>query len=307
MQRVAFAGWQNCLRIANKAVELIVTADVGPRVIRFGPVGGANVFRVYPDMAGKTGGDKWRIYGGHRLWHAPEHDPRSYFPDNGPVQAEPLPAGMRIVQPVEPTTGIVKEIDLELLGDSPHAVVTHRLRNTNLWPVTLAPWALSVMEQNGVAIVPLPPPGEHGGSQSNLTPVSLMSLWAYTDLSDPRWTFGKRYVLLRQDPAATTPQKTGLCNREGWAAYAVAGMLFVKTFTPCPCGQYPDFGCSTEAYTNADMLELETLGPLTALSPQGVTEHVEHWHLFDGMPIPTPANDADVERHVLPRVRSIRP
>lgn len=298
MQRVAYAGWQNCYRIANKSVELIVTGDVGPRVIRFGFVGRQNIFREYPDQVGKTGGlppNEWRIYGGHRLWHAPEANPRTYFPDNGPVSAEPLPNGLRVTQPVEPATGIVKSMDIELDGDSAGVKVTHRLLNTNLWRVELAPWALSVMAPGGVAIVPLPPPGEH---QSNLTPVTSMALWAYTDMRDPRWTWGKQYVMLRQDPTATTPQKTGLMVPAGWAAYANGGQLFVKRFSICPCGQYPDFGCSTEVYTNGEMLELETLGPLTKLSPAAVTEHVEHWHLFDN--VPTPACEADVDRHVLP-------
>ncbi|MDD4891446.1 MAG: hypothetical protein PHU85_16115 [Phycisphaerae bacterium] len=299
MTRVTYAGWPNCYRIANKAVELIVTGDVGPRVIRFGFVGGPNEFREYPDMVGKTGGDEWRLYGGHRLWHSPECKPRTYFPDNMPVRVEALPTGLRVVQPAEATTGIAKEIDLELVGHSAHVTVTHRLRNENLWAVTLAPWALSVMEQNGVAILPLPAPGEH---QGNLLPAASMALWAYTDMSDPRWTWGRRFVLLRQDPKATGPQKVGLCVKDGWGAYARAGHLFVKRFAAgCDCGEFPDFGCNAETYTDAGMLELESLGPLTHLHPSAVVEHVENWFLFDG--VPTPASEADVVKHVLPKVK----
>jgi len=290
MHRVEYAGWQNCRRIANKSIEVIVTGDVGPRVIRFALVGGDNVFREYPEQVGKTGGNDWRIYGGHRLWHSPEHPVRTYFPDNETVSFEPLEAGLRVIQPVEATTGIQKEIDLELVGDSAEVKVTHRLRNTNLWPITLAPWALSVMAVGGTAIIPLPEPGDH---QSNLTPVSTLALWAYSNLSDPRWTFGRRYLLLRQDPAAKAPVKIGAHVRQGWTGYVNAGVLFLKRFDVCPCGSYPDFGCSVEAYTNNEMLELETLGPVTTLSPSAVTEHVERWSLVPG--VKTPANDDDVE------------
>ena len=31
------------------------------------------LFKEYDEQMGKTGGDEWRIYGGHRLWIAPEH------------------------------------------------------------------------------------------------------------------------------------------------------------------------------------------------------------------------------------------
>jgi hypothetical protein len=302
MERVAYGGWTNCVRLANKAVELIVTADVGPRVIRFALAGGANVFKEYPDMVGKTGGDEWRIYGGHRLWHAPEAQPRSYCPDNGPVRVEPLGKGgagsLRVVQPTEPPTGIQKEIDLELPGDGALAKVTHRLRNNSAWPIRLAPWALSVMAPGGTAVIPLPPPGEH---TANLTPVSMLGLWAYTDLSDPRWTIGRRTILLRQDPKAASPQKVGVYVPAGWAAYVRDGVMFLKTFGPvAPCTAYGDFGCSVETYTNADMLELESVGPMAELPPGGAVEHVEHWRLIAN--VPTPAGDADVVAKILPAV-----
>ena len=49
---------------------MIATTDVGPRIIRFGFVGEENEFKEYEDTTGQVGGDEWRIYGGHRLWHA---------------------------------------------------------------------------------------------------------------------------------------------------------------------------------------------------------------------------------------------
>ena len=48
MERVAYRGWPNCWRLANDYVELIATADVGPRIIHFAPAGGENVFGGRP-------------------------------------------------------------------------------------------------------------------------------------------------------------------------------------------------------------------------------------------------------------------
>jgi hypothetical protein len=67
MQIINYAGWERCVRLSNGIVELVATMDVGPRIIRFGFIGGDNEFKEYPEMLGKTGGDEWRIYGGHRL------------------------------------------------------------------------------------------------------------------------------------------------------------------------------------------------------------------------------------------------
>ncbi|MFQ5613882.1 MAG: hypothetical protein ACE5H9_17310 [Anaerolineae bacterium] len=298
MERINYKGWPNCYRLSNGLVDVVVTTDVGPRVTRFGFVGQENEFKEYEEMVGKIGGDEWRIYGGHRLWHAPEDITRTYFPDNGPVTLKEHNEFIRLIQPPEATTGIQKEIDLRLAVDTACVTVTHRLRNVNLWPVELAPWALSVMAENGKAIIPLPPRGSH---PDNLRPYGTLTLWAYTNLADRRWTWGNQYVLLQQSPQMTEPQKIGLPVPAGWVAYARHNHLFVKKFNHIQEATYPDYGCSVEVFTDGDMLEVETLGPLVSLQPQAIVEHTERWFLFDG--VPTPQNDDEVNRYVLPRIQ----
>src|SRR5690349_18597412 len=88
VEKTNFHGWSNSVRLSNGRVELIVTTDVGPRIIHFGFAGGENELATFPDMLGKTGESEWRVYGGHRLWHAPEDRTRTYVPDNSPVKWE---------------------------------------------------------------------------------------------------------------------------------------------------------------------------------------------------------------------------
>ena len=301
MEKTNYKGWPNCYRLSNGLVDLIATTDVGPRIIRFGFVGEDNEFKEYEDMLGKTGGDEWRIYGGHRFWHAPEVNPRTYFPDNSPVKLEQHADFVRIIQPTETTTGIQKEIDIRLSPKDAHVQMTHRLRNANLWAVELAPWALSVMAQGGKVIIPLPPPGSHA---ENLLPASTITLWAYTDMADSRWTWGTKYVMLRQDPKIDKPLKVGMKVMDGWVAYARAGRLFVKKFNYVPGAHYPDLGCSVETFTDAGMLEVETVAPLVNLQPGATVEHVEHWFLFHDAPVPN--NDADVDRDILPKIKAAK-
>ncbi|MCG3177951.1 MAG: hypothetical protein BIFFINMI_00274 [Phycisphaerae bacterium] len=296
MQEIDYRDWKGCVRLANRHVELIATTAVGPRIIHLAPAGGENLFFVDPTTAGATGGDEWRIYGGHRLWHAPEQRPRTYCPDNGPVSAEPIDGGMRLTQPVEPATGIEKRMDVQLAPDAAEVRVAHRLTNRGPWAVTLAPWAISVLA-GGVAVLPLPP---RGPQPENLAPDSMMAAWAYLDMTDPRWTWGRRYVLLAHDASAAAPQKTGLRVTDGWCAAVVGGTLLIKSFAYDAAAEYPDFGCTVESFTNADILELETLGPLVELAPGASAEHVETWRLFPNVPPPT--CDADVERDLLPRI-----
>lgn len=296
-ERIAYGGWPTCYRLSNPHVDLVVTADVGPRIIRFGFVGQPNVFCEVPAEMGLTGGATWRIMGGHRLWHAPEHPIRTYAPDNEPVAGVVLPdGGLRVTQAVEASTGLQKSLEIRLAPDAPTAEIRHRLINRNLWAVTCAPWALSVMAAGGVGIFPLPRKRSHAES---LIPAISLTLWNYSDMADPRWTWGSGFVMLRQQPGGS-PQKVGATVPQGWAAYVNAGTAFVKHFPFDPSATYPDSGCNYETFTNDYMLELESLGPLVDLQPGASVEHVESWHLLDG--VPTPDDEAAVGRDLLPRL-----
>ncbi len=300
MEKTAYGGWPNCYRLTNGALELIVTTDVGPRIIRMGFVGKPNMFKEYEDMLGKTGGDEWRIYGGHRLWHSPEVMPRTYDPDNSPVQA--TPAGdntLEVVQPTEAGTGIQKELEITLSAEGARARILHRLRNNSPWPVELAVWCLSVMDAGGMAVVPHPVKA----TPDRLLPNWSLTLWPYTDMGDERVDWGTKYIRLRQMPGRG-PFKIGLSNNEGWGAYLNKGQMFLKKFSYVEGATYPDFGASMELYTNADMLELETVGPLTTLEPGEELEHVELWYLFDDVSVP--ADEDEIERNIVPLVRATR-
>src|SRR5689334_6210153 len=78
IEKIQYRGWPNCYRISNGEVELVVTTDVGPRIMRYGFVGGPNVFKEFEEQMGKSGEPTWQPRGGHRLWIAPEDPVLSY-------------------------------------------------------------------------------------------------------------------------------------------------------------------------------------------------------------------------------------
>ena len=299
VEKTAYKGWPNCYRITNGQVELIVTSDIGPRVMRYGAPGGPNLFWEDPKTLGRTGGAEWQLIGGHRLWGAPEAQPRTYAPDNSPVAVRVEGAGVRATQPVEPATGLQKELVITLAASGSAVTVAHRVTNRNLWAIELAPWALTMMAPGGVSVAALPPRGKH---PQDLLPTHPLVMWAYTDFSDRRWQLNKKYVILRQDPKNAEPQKAGLFNPNTWAAYLLGSDLFIKRTRADPSRAYADFGCSYETFTNADFLELETLGPLGKLEPGATVEHVERWTLDRNIRL---ANwtDAEIDRVVLPLAR----
>ncbi len=56
IEKVTYRGWQSCYRMKNDLVDLVLTADVGPRVIRFGFSGRENEFKEFEAEVGRTGG-----------------------------------------------------------------------------------------------------------------------------------------------------------------------------------------------------------------------------------------------------------
>ncbi len=285
-----YKGFQDCLRISNSLADLVVMSAAGPRIIRFGYIGEENEFREFPDLLERGDSDAWHVYGGHRLWHAPEHLVRTYVPDNQPVETRDFGSFLRTIQPVEKSTGIRKEMDISIHPQRASVKVIHRLTNENLWDVELAPWAPTLLERSGKAFVPFGPRGVH---PTDCLPTMTIALWPYTDMADPRFHWGTRYAVVRQDPSITRPQKVGISSSLGWCAYLRHGHLFVKTFTWVPNARYPDLGSSVTVFINDMSLELETLAPLSLVPAGKSVEYEEHWNLFKDVPDPTDEDEID--------------
>ena len=294
IERIEYGGWKNNVRLSNAEVELIITADVGPRVIRFGYIDERNVFGEIPDQIGGVGEDEWMIRGGHRLWIAPEEKPKSYELDNSPYNIEDSEKGVRLIQEPGAIAGVEKIMEVSLDASSNEVTLLHKLVNKSRSPVEMAVWALTVMALEGMAVIPLPEKIPH---TDRLTHNQEWSIWGYTDFSDSRWTLGARYVFFRQD-SKKGASKVGIAHREGWVGYLLGEYLFVKRFNWVDGATYTDGGVNFETFSNEEILDLESLSPLTTVVPGQSIEHVEKWSLHKG--VPPCATEADIERHVLP-------
>lgn len=279
-------------RLSNRDVELDVTTEVGPRILRYALAGGENVFAELPAAAIDTPFGPFAVRGGHRLWAAPEAMPRTYVPDDAPVRVREGLEGdhtLTLTQPADDFARLERSIAIRLDPSGTGVRVAHRLVNRGPWPIEAAPWALSIMRPGGVGILPQEPFGPH---PENLLPARAMVLWPFTDLADPRWQFGSRLLRVRCDPSRDAPQKIGISNTLGWAAYATGDLLFVKRFRWQPDATYPDRGCNTEIFTAGSFFELESLGPLSTIEPGASAEHHERWELIDTRGIDTADDDA---------------
>ena len=294
IEEISYGGWKNCLRLSNGTVEAVIPLEIGPRIIRFGFTGGVNQLAEIPEDLGETGGEEWRIYGGHRLWHSPEDRIRTYRPDNRPVRRTEEGGGITLTQKVEEMTGLEKEMTIRLDKAGSGLEIIHRIINRGEDSAQLAAWAITVMAPGGLEVIPQP------DRDTGLLPNRTVTLWPYSRMDDPRIDWGCRYITLRQVSGLTEPFKFGLPDEAGWAAYFNRADLFLKKFSHFPETAYPDFGCSYETYTNDFMLEMETLSPLQTLLPGETVEHRERWELYRD--IPEPSGEDEIEAIISPLV-----
>jgi hypothetical protein len=302
IEKVDYKGWANCYRVSNGTVEVIVTGDVGPRIIRYGFIGGQNLFKEYADQLGKSGESTFQLRGGDRVWKAPEDPIATWALDNSPVSVKMTADGVIAQEPIEPATSLQKEIEVRMAPTGTAVTVYHRIANHSLFALEFAPWSLTQMAPEGFVVTGFPPRGHH---PQNLEATNPLVMWAYTNMADPRMKFTRKYLTLRQDPSNSAAQKIGMFNRDTWAAYLLNGEAFVKRTTADPNKPYPDFGASFETFTNNEFLEVETLGPLTKVPPGGSVELVEHWGLFRNIKVDEITDD-ELDRVILPIIGSVK-
>jgi len=274
-----YKNFGNCKVISNGIFELYVTTDVGPRIIKMNLVGKENLMfedvnrAACEDVSFVFGADKkWYIYGGHRLWVSPEDMPHTYYPDNEPVDVSVDETAGRIVFTPKPqaVNNLQHSLIIELCENENCACVTHKVENIGDKPVEGALWCLSVMTDGGTVICPQP---DH---DTGLLGNRVLALWPYTKFSDSRWDLYDRYIVVKQNKDINEKFKFGINNTKGWIAYQNHGQLLKKTYEPNhPDGNYPDFGVSTEVFTNHLFIEAETLGELKTLDKGEAMTHTE--------------------------------
>ncbi len=301
LETLTYMGLPHCLKLSNGTVDIIASTTVGPRLLFYGPTGGRNIFGHFPDASKETALGTWKPYGGHRLWVWPEVFPATYAPDNDPIQhTREGDFSLLLQQPVD-KANIAKQIRVTMSPEGTSVRLEQTVTSHNLWPVDIAAWGVSIVDP-GTSIVPRVPFQSH----DDYVPVSQpVALCAFTDLEDPRFTLGLKYLLLRGDPTRPTSQKLGLRNKENWCAHLVEDLLFVKRFTHDEHAIYPDYGVNTEVYTEGRFQELELLGPHRVVSPGDSLTLIEDWNLVPNISLADPQNLDLLDAAITPAIRSL--
>lgn len=272
------------LAITNDVIEAYITVDIGPRIIRFGYVGGQNIMcdnrnafepkedKTFQDFFGK--GKKWENLGGHRIWVSPESYPETYYPDLEPVKYEITESGAVFTPQAERENGIAKQLEIKMDPDDANMYITMRVTNISNASKEFSIWGLTVSAVNGMLVIPM------NDNDTGLLANRNISVWPYTNLADNRLHFGKHYVTLLQDTNAPEPLKLGFDLNDAETYYFLGEDIFRKVYpTYHPHEKYPDNNCSFETYTCSDFTEVESLSPLKTVKAGETVSLTEHWSL----------------------------
>lgn len=300
VEHLRYGTWGDTIRVSNGVVELYATLEVGPRIIRYGFVGGPNEF--FEDLEDEVGNEAeeiknlyknkgtWHIYGGHRLWTSPEISPRVYYPDNRKVDFEIIENGVRLIQEEQTENKVQLTMEVTMASDG-NVTLKHFLKNTGRCGVELAPWALTVLAVGGTEVI-----GRVARDNGFLHTQNL-SLWTYTDMADKRVKWGSKYIVINSNDYMKNKFKIGVSNEDGYACYFNHGNMFIKRFEPFdPEGTYPDNNVNFETFTAGVFTEIETLGKLSKIKSNETVCHIENWQLISN--VPEPKTEEEIEETI---------
>jgi len=295
IKETEYENYGKCLRLSNGLIDVVVTIEFGPRIVRFGFINEPNI--LYNDlerrnsinsesMAERYGKDAvFYHYGGHRVWLSPEKMPETYYPDNEPVVYGILPEGVSFTPPRQKHNDVQLSFEVIMSEGTTDIMVVHSAKNCSKEKHTYALWALTMVKGGGVEVIPM-----SRDCGNALLPNRMLTLWPYTDIRDSRLSLGNRFITLRQDGGSSSALKVGVNNTPGWASYTCGDYTLVKRYVHNAQAAYPDYGCSYETYVCGDFVEMESLSPLYVIEPGEGIRHVENLSLLKE---PFPADPAD--------------
>lgn len=269
VERISYHGWPDSYRIANESVEAFIVPAIG-RVMQLrlkgDPEGAFWENRALDGQLHLPESGEWMNFGGDKCWPAPqsawpEFQGHAWPPpvgfDSLPVKSAADERGLTLTSPVDLGFGIQVVRHVELAIEKPVMRIRTEYHKLAGAPVRVGVWSITQMREPERVFVLL-------AEKSKFAPGYLRLM----ETKPKQLRIEDGLLSLTRHPS--TSVKIGTDGRSmAWVGRKCVVRIDAE---PGP-GEYPDGGCVTEVYTNPDPLpyvELETLGPLTTVSPGDV-------------------------------------
>jgi len=270
VEALPYRGWKDALRISNGRIEAVVVPAIG-RVMRFGWVGDKeNVLweNALLDGSSVVAADgTWKNFGGDKVWPSPQSDwprmtaqawpPPSGF-DSLPYTAKVIDHSIVLTSTVDAHYGIQTVRRISMAPDSAVMTIASEFHKVNGMPIETGIWVITQVAdaERVYALLPARSAFDQGYVQlSEAAPASLK----------------RSGQLLSMSRHKNENVKIGMDSRSMLWVGAKNVLLFD---TQGVGGTFPDNGCRTAIYTNADpvpYIEMETMGPLMKMKTGDVS------------------------------------
>ncbi len=262
-----------CLSISNSFIEVIITKKCGPFILSFKEFEKENILYNCSELKLNTPENKtYTLYGGHRLWLAPETFEITYSSDEIPLEitkglTQTLIAQSRKKQP------FIKSIKIEL--SKTEVLIQHGILNNTINELACACWTITMLKAGGLAKIPMK---NNYADKDRLQASKQINLWGYTDLSSGNIVFEKNEISVYAN-LSDDHLKIGTPDSTGKLSYLLKDQLFVKGFDANYDSSF-DRNSKCEIYCCKDYLELEAISQKYILQSGESAIFSEKWQLL---------------------------
>lgn len=280
IKQLTLANYGKCVSIDNGTVKLIISIDVGPKIIFWGYSNGKNILHVPYEIdedaknlnSQISTGISLKRYG-HNLMLEYENG-TSEFLSSGSAVYSLLPEGVRFSYTI-PELGINVNLEIITQNSTDSIMIIHSIENTNIEAQNFSICSSTCVAPSGTLLVPQNTENTHN------SPNRVLSLWKKSSIKDPRLSIFNKFICFNNMKNADAPPlKLGLNNTNAWATYTKEGNTFLKHYLHNKDAKYLNFGSSFIIDSKKDTLTLKVLSPIYNVQQNEIAKMVEYWSLF---------------------------
>jgi Domain of unknown function (DUF4380) len=249
-------------RLEMPACHLVmdVNPQIGARVSALG-IGSADVIKPYGCDGGAYDGTAACNNSGSTFWTSPQRAwPSGAWPPIASVDGNPYTpnvSGEHLIMTGSENAASGASVEKDFSADDKSCSIALRYIIRAARPFAAAPWEITRVPRGGIAFFP-----EGEGTRLAAGPLSPYTTITTATSPNTVWVDDST----RAAPVPAGGSKLIADGADGWLAYAVGDVLFIKKFTDVPPASFAPGEGNIEIYPGSDYLELEVQGAYTHLA-----------------------------------------
>lgn len=269
-----------CVSINNGTVKVIVSVDVGPKIIFWGYTNGENMLYIPYDIleydepiSQKIPPDIFFKRYGHEIMLAYEKN-KPVVLSSGTTIYSILKEGV-VFSCSNPKLGLSANLEIIIQDKSNSIMIVHSIENTNEKTQNFSICSSTFVTQDGTLLVP-----QNMDDLGN-SPNRVLALWKKSNINDSRLYVANEYLRFNNTSTdKSSVLKLGINNRRAWSTYTKDGNTFLKHYLHNKKAKYLNFDSSFIIDSKKELLSLKVLSPIYNVQKNEIAKMAEYWSLF---------------------------